>query len=557
MKNRRKTMDNIRKNEIPLLFKEQFVKEYIESESALELFNLHDIALRIGTHKIGELRMTVQDFEAIFNRDKELFRTGKINEISYKEVSFANMWKLLNAIGNLDQNNQRHKITFAKAKNLIDSVLRIFKSDSLVVPLEPESTYFAIPSNRFMILLLPLFSGHTKRIPKGLAEKGMSADEAKAYVNSVFKKEQTTKIVDRIQKEVTQTIAIIADTPRIKAHGTSETLFQDIESKELELAIMLKQTFGAVGIKHFLGYLIAMDENNRTGNFIFDVNKHLKIIGKENNAKARIEALQILEILNNLSIEVQNTSQNKPERKMFRLFTPEAEFETSENGIKNQKYSIRASEVWYSNSFESLNGKSQQYAKLLKKVAKEPAKEHSITLYLTPLFALFWRINNGDESIDWTLNNLLEWTNQTMDERNKGQKINTFIKELNYMVEQGYLGEWKTKSGKELSHTDLNEVISFYPSEEMKSQIEGISTKRIQYKEKALAKIKAKESKEILFSIEDFNHLLKNTTLTQAELAHKLEISATYLSLIKSGKKFINPTLSAKLWALKSELDLS
>ena len=74
--------------------------------------------------------------------------------------------------------------------------------------------------------------------------------------------------------------------------------------------------------------------------------------------------------------------------------------------IIDEKIKLRATDFWYKNAFEPKDGQSAKYTKLLKKIAQENHREHPLTIYLTPLLAIFWRMNPQQKI---SIPSLMDW----------------------------------------------------------------------------------------------------------------------------------------------------
>ena len=447
---------------------------------------------------------------------------------------------------------------------------KIFKEIRSVLTPETKK-YFAIPSNELMFLILPLFAGLTKRIPKKLLTENYNSKEAKEYIDSVLDMNTIETKDEYYQPQtITKTVAILQDTAKHKATANiPERLFNDIENREADLALRLKQTFGAKGIKHFLGYLLQLDEHGRNGRFIFSVNKQLQLLGykrysnRDYDPEEKELAGQIFDIMTSISITIEEKDRanngrivNKP------LFVRTGDATTITKGqlSENTQHEVLAQPFWYGKSFTALEGKqSQQYTKLLKKIVKESAKEHPITLYLAPLFAVKWRIDYSHRTkcINWKLSTLLEWIGEKLDgnTEHRKQKLRHLETEFEYMKANGYLGEWNTGNGESLSYKNLDEVISFFPPKELEEQLEAIATKREKYIESATRKELTGEVATV--TKEEFLLLMKRSGLNQKQFANTLGISPALISKIKKGEKPISKELNFRLLELRDELKIN
>lgn len=407
-----------------------------------------------------------------------------------------------------------------------------------------ERKYFAFPTGNIMFLILPLFAGHPGRIPKRLLQCELSEEEKSLELAKVFDK-KVIEVNYQTGKETVVTQAIIAKSPKITAYGQSPELFEDIEKAETELAYYIRKTFQAEGLKHFYAYLIAIDEGGRRGNFEFDVNEHLKRIGAYKKTNGDFQdcdketAIEILILLTKLSF-VSESSSLKEE---FRLFSIDGKQTNKLN--KNEKYGIRATDIWYRNALEGTEKLSSQYVKLYRKLAKESSKEHADTLYLSGLLAMFWRIHGNEKGLK--LQSILDWLNvDLMDGRtNPTQRIRTLESELVYMQKQGYLGSYRTFSGEPLSIKNLQETIFFSAPEYL-------------LKENDKPKLKKNEAKATgdRPTAEDLIHFINNSGLSQKQIANRLGVSTSLISKIKTGEKKLTPNIADSLQNLIGELNV-
>lgn len=437
-----------------------------------------------------------------------------------------------------------------------------------------DNETFAIPSNPLMFTLLAMFAGRPERIPRNLLEKPHNErtpeekEVADQFIHSIFDK-QTSVSYDNKGREVreTKTMAVLADNPKVEAKteiGT--TLFgDDLSWKEESLALYIKRTFGAEGLRHLLGILIGLNDAGRTGEYEWNVNEHLDRLGYKRmqngtySYNLKQTALEIIKIFTSLFI----TATNKDEKgtgkiKGKRLFYIEGyEKEYKENWVVNEKLTIKASDYWYRNAFETSKGSSQQFTKLLKEIARENHREHALTIYLAPLLAVFWRIN--PEVRELSFKNLLEWCDIDLNkDPHKMRTIKDIESEFEYMRLKGYLGSWenKTTNAPLSESTDpLNCILAFYPPDWLKEEFKLISSKKKIYLKERLRQGKAQgnspceinTSQGKPFTKEEFAKLLNNTGLTIKQFANHLGVSRQMVSYIKSGKRRISPQLEEKI----------
>lgn len=426
-----------------------------------------------------------------------------------------------------------------------------------------DNETFAIPSNPLMFTLLAMFSGRPERIPRNLLEKPHNErtpeerEVADQYINSIFDK-QTSVSYDKRGKPITEkkVIAVISDNPRVEAKAEiGTTLFgDDLSFKEGSLAIYLKRTFGAEGLRHLLAILIGLDDAGRTGEFVWDINEHLDRLGykKEKSGAYKQEtkriAIEIVKLFISLNITAKNKTKNITEIFEMPLFHKVLSYEKiEENFIIDKKIKIKASDYWYKNSFESSEGSSQQFTKLLKEIARENHREHALTIYLAPLLAVFWRINS--ESRDLSVRSLMEWCD--IDFKNDPQKQRTLKNiesELEYMILKGYLGSWENKTTNALpseSNDPLNCILAFYPPDWLKEELKLIGSKKEMYLDEKLNKEKAKGNKPL--TKEEFKEILDNSGLSNRQFANRINVSPALITRYANGERIISIDISQRI----------
>lgn len=427
-----------------------------------------------------------------------------------------------------------------------------------------DNETFAMPSNPLMFTLLAMFVGRPERIPRKLLEKPYNErtpeekEVADQYINSVFDK-QTSVSYDKEGKPITENkvIAVIADNPKVEAKAEIGTaLFgDDLSFREESLAIYIKRTFGAEGLRHLLGILIGLDDAGRTGEYVWSVNEHLSRLGYKKMKvgayayELKQTALEIIKIFTSLFITATNKNKKGTgEITGKRLFYIEGfEREYKENWVVDEKLTIKASDYWYKNSFESSGG-SKQFTKLLREIARENHKDHALTIYLAPLLAVFWRIN--PDVIKLSFKSVLEWCN--IDFKNDPQKRRTLKNiesELEYMKHKGYLGNWENKTtNAPLSESDdpLNCILAFYPPDWLKEELKLIGSKKQMYLDKKLNnKEKAKENKPL--TKEEFKAILENSGLSNRQFANRINVSPALITRYVNGERVITKEVSKRI----------
>lgn len=423
-----------------------------------------------------------------------------------------------------------------------------------------DATTFAVPSHSLMFTLLAMFSGKPERIPRKLLEKPDTErtpeeqKEAEEYLDSIIST-ATKTIYDENNKAIIEDkkTAIISDNPKVKALANIDaSLFRDDPFFEEEsLAIYIKKAYKAEGLRHLLGLLIGLEENFRRGFFIFNINEHLERLGYQRepsgsfNKDLRMLATGIVRIFTSLFVTAIDKKNDREVIRVKKLFTVEgAEIERKLNKeIIDETIELRATDFWYKNAFEPRDGSSPQFTKLLKKIARENHRNHPLTIYLAPLFAMFWRIKPEKKL---SVQSLMDWCNLDYTDDHKLRKIRDLEGELNYMKEREYLGDW-TINGEHFlpSETDdpLKCVITLTSPEWFKGEMKAINENREGY-------LLERKTSEPLLTKHEFERLFESTGLSMRQFANYLGVSVQMISLIKQGKRNISPKIDAKIKAV-------
>lgn len=421
-----------------------------------------------------------------------------------------------------------------------------------------EKRTFALPSNPVMFTLLAMFSGKPEKIPRKLLAKPyrertpQEQKEAEEFLESILAKDIQTRFDGGQETEETKTLAIVSNNPIVEANAEIDVnLFsQDITFREEALAIYIKRTFGAEGLRHLLGLIIGLEENYRTGYFEWEVNKHLKRLGykKKRNRSfdsgLKKKATEIVKIFSSLFLTARRKDKDGKEViQGERLFSIDGfKLEIFNKDIIDEALKLRATDFWYKNAFDPPDGKAPMYTKLLKKIAIENHRNHPLTIYLAPLLAIFWRMK-PDQKL--SIESLMKWCNIDVNDPHKKEKIREIEAELNYMKDKGYLGNW-TNNGERALPSECKEplkcILTFIPPKWLEKEIKEISDR----KEKFLA-IAPQETKEPVLTKEEFARLLNNTGYTQKQFANHLGISRQMVSYIIHGKRKLTPQISKKV----------
>lgn len=459
---------------------------------------------------------------------------------------------------NLHSLDPEEDMTAAQRDEFLDAILEGLRRSipperiprRLRVEVEYDEATFAFPSHAVMWTLLALFSGRPQHIPRKVLEKRLEErtseeqQEAEDFIARILEPPQET-LDERggIIREKRR-IAVLSDNPAVqaKAQIDADLFSDDLHFQEGQLAAHLKSAFGARGLKHLFGLLIALDENFREGVIDWDVNEHLERLGKRRGANRafkpedRQEALDILRIFTSLFItSVKKDGENVEEMTGMRLFLPEGfTVKSVKNWVVSEKVRIRATSLWYRDAFED-RGQGKQYTKLLKKLAKENSREHATTLLLAPLLAMSWRMKT---TRPLTVKSLLTWCNIPKDNKLRNS-LRSLEAELEYMKENGYLGDWAVASGTLPSQSDdpEAETISFTPpawlERELAALREGQEARRL------------RQGKHANMTKEELADIVEQSGLTAAQFAKTLGKSPSTISRIRSGERSLTPDIEA------------
>ena len=350
---------------------------------------------------------------------------------------------------------------------------------------------FALPSHYLMFSLLAMFAGKPKFIPRKLLEKPQSErspeenQEADEYLSSIFKKVETVDYSEGTRNVIENYIAIISNNQKVEAKADiTDTFFRDcISFREESLAVYLKRTFGAEGLRHFLGLIIGLEDNFRQGHFEWNLDEHLERLGYQKKANGSYDpdvkkmASETVKIFTSFCI----TSKRKDGKeginfmKLFNL--EEGCIELLDQPIIDRAY-ITATDSWYKNTFIVKDRQSPQYTKLLRKIVQENHREHTLTLYLAPLLAIFWRI---DTEFKIKVEGLMEWCDLQHDSKYKLRELRDLEASLDYMVSKGYMGSWKVDGENKYPSKcsdPLSCCLTLCPPEWLQAEIQIIKDKK-------------------------------------------------------------------------------
>jgi DNA-binding XRE family transcriptional regulator len=430
------------------------------------------------------------------------------------------------------------------------------------IPPEKQKTAtietFAFPSQEIMLRLLALFAGRPKRIPeKHLLEEPENQEQAqqiKDFVSSVLQEKiikETYGENNELIQEVRQA-AIISNNPYVD--GTTripgELFSYDLNKREEKLALYIKKTFGAEGLRHFLGLIIGLDVYGRNGMYHFTINEHLERLGYQKSKKGsyapdlKRKALRIVEVLSSLYLTVSAKKGKREKISCIKLFTLERydlDRDIESNQPLHMKFFIRASDSWYGQAFKETDDRSMQYTQLLKKIATENHLYHPLAISLTPQLAVRWRMNQF-RPVLLKVSTLMEMCDldYTTANRNRKRELLGLVSELNYMVQTGYMGNWFNKNP-DVPLGDKQSVsnVLFLEAPEWL----GKSMKQSGGKQHAQSVGKGTST----FSADGLRWIQQQAGLSQREMAEALGVTRQYLNALLNGRRKISGRLSNKI----------
>jgi hypothetical protein len=417
---------------------------------------------------------------------------------------------------------------------------------------------FALPSHPLMFTLLAMFAGKPDMIPRGLLTKPHSEwtekehKEAEEFFSSIIKVEKTTTYESGKEETHSKHIAVISDNPKVEASAQIDIhLFKsDIHFREMSLALYIKRTFGAEGLRHLLGLLIGLEENFRKGHFIWSVNDHLARLGHKKKANGSYDhelkktASEIIRIFQSLFITARRKDGKSETLRGERLFSIDGfQQEIFDKVIIDEKIKLRATDFWYKNAFEPKDGQSAKYTKLLKKIAQENHRVHPLTIYLTPLLAIFWRMSPQQKI---SVTNLMDWCHLGAEKRYKMRDLRSLESELNYMKQNGYLGEWSHTGEKELPSECENPFtcsLTLTPPDWFGQEIGLIQSN------KEIPALEGKNEEDKLVNFEEFREIYKKSNLNVRQFGNSVGITGQMVSYLLNEKRQISKEVSDKVRA--------
>lgn len=516
--------------------------------------------------RVVEKKLHVVDIKTgktihILNKVEDLELVG----VSLEEIGSSEKKEWESALSSL-QNFSSHQLV--SLKNILNemgpTIQKTFIEDAIQRVIEQSSNKdsFALPSHALMFTLLAMFAGKPDKIPRRLLSKPhdeWTADEQKEaedFLSSIIRVEKNDSYLNAKEEPNDKYIAVVSNNPKVEAEAeiTASILKEDLRFREMSLAVHIKRTFGAEGLRHLLGLLIGLEENFRKGNFIWSVNEHLARLGYTKkpyggyDPELKKTSSEIIKVFTSLFITARKKEGKKEVIQGEKLFNIEGfRQEIFDKIIIDEKIKLSATEFWYKNAFEPKDGQSKKYTKLLKKVAHENHREHNLTIYLAPLLAIFWRMNPQQKL---SVVSLMDWCDLDHKGRYKRRDLRSLEIELTYMKEKGYLGDWKSSGGKLPSETDdpFKCSLTLTPPDWLDEELKLIQSKR------EAPAIEKKE--ETLLTIDEFREIFKKSNLNAKQFAANLGITGAMVCLILKEKRPIKEDISKRVREFaKSSLD--
>lgn len=432
-----------------------------------------------------------------------------------------------------------------KSSALLNFLIENHEKLKLALEVSENQETFSIPSHSIMFSLLAMFAGKPERIPRQLLEKPYNErtleekKQAEQYLSEIFETKREIDYSEGKERATEKRIALICDNPKVESQAEiTWSLFRhDISFREERLALYIKRTFGPEGIRHLLGLIIGLEENFRKGHFEWSVNEHLERLGyrKKVNGSFDVElkrmASSIVKIFTGLCItSLRKDGKGESLKAKFLFMVEGFEIQTFEKEIIDQKITLVATDFWYKNAFSPSDGQAPQYTKLLKKIVEENHREHPLTLYLTPLFAIFWRISPERK---FKVKTLMEWCDLEVNGPHRSDHLKDLESALEYMKSKSYLGDWSNNGEAKFPsqcEDPYNCVLTFMPPEWLKREFMLIEQKR---------EIPAISQKQKKLSQSDFVKIFEESGLKRKQFANSIGVTPQLVTAIINGKRGI------------------
>lgn len=440
------------------------------------------------------------------------------------------------------------------AEQCLDNFDENVVNDNLTKNETPDEIKYqsvAIPSHQMMERLLRLFAGRTHCIAEDKIfgdrhlKNGENDREVEGFVKEVIQEKvvkETYNEFNELVKQAEQT-AIISDNPQVSGTASiPEELFSsNLVNREEELAFYIRKTFGAEGLRHFLGIIIGLEENGRKGTYRFTMNEHLERLGYSRSKGGSFDpalkkkAFQIIQILCSLKLTIAYKQKGKQKIACLTLFNLnrfDMEADAASSRATLTGFTIQANDEWYGSAFKKTEKRSQQYTKLLRRVAFENHGKHPFVLYLAARFAIRWRINSYN-AFRLKLRTIMEMCglDTTSANRVRMRDLAQVIKELDFMMKQGYLGSWQlarpVSKKKQLDGVVVLEPPSWLAPNKSQGEVSKGTFPRV--------------------TPAGLHFIKKQTGLNQSQLAKELGVSRQHICNILKEKNWVSAKLSRKI----------
>jgi len=339
----------------------------------------------------------------------------------------------------------------------MDENAPLVPADTPLAPPVSLQDAFKLPSTTLFLGLVPVFSGLARRADLA----AMLSEDPNTLPPPLGKPRGRSAHVH----------TYIVRTGRASQARTSLTLFDDDPLwSEGELSTLIKRQFGPVGLKHLLGVLIAADEQAAEpgmppGSFVFDASHHLDLLGYSRSnrvngkgyhtARHLREAREIVTLLCALTI-VQETrlGSHRGATVKVRLLLDEASAEAWEETIAdgerikerittNEKIFLRFNPHLFMAAAKGSSRTRYIYTLQLRKLARENARSHGLTLTLGVHLPIKFRLN-GCRPLRYSARAFLRMAGIAEDEYTGLEHLERLENALRHMVEQGYLKGFET-----------------------------------------------------------------------------------------------------------------
>ncbi|MBE7467464.1 MAG: helix-turn-helix domain-containing protein [Planctomycetes bacterium] len=317
---------------------------------------------------------------------------------------------------------------------------------------------FRLPSTALFLGLIPVFSGQARRgdLTAALMDEGRPRRDRAGRVRST--QNRTYIVYNGRESQARTTVSLFEDDP---------------QWQEGELSALIKRQFGPTGLKHLLGVFIAAEDlgahaapGGLPGGFVFDINRHLDILGyKRSNrvngkayhtTKHLSEARQIVGILCGLTIVQEiRLGTRRGQTIKVRLLLDEASATDWEDVVvdgerlrdrieTNERIYLRINPHLFSIAAEGTRAQQNFYTYQLKQLARENAHTHALTLTLGVHLPIKFRMS-GCLPLKYSARAFLRMAGIAEDEYTAYEQLERLEKTIKYMVDKGYVSAFETE----------------------------------------------------------------------------------------------------------------